>query len=76
MIDVSFFLGELEKRYAQVKDAVGIDADDAYGGHDYFTAKAGKLRSMRASWDTLTLPAISAQELESFSMDFLDTWNW
>lgn len=80
-IDVSFFLGQLAKKYAQVREDVGINSDDSShgggggGGNDYFTIKALKLRSMRASWDALTLPAISAQELESFSMDFLETWN-
>lgn len=74
-VDVSFFLQELEKKYSQVREAVGIDADDS-GGSDYFTIKASKLRSMKASWDALTLTAISLQELESFSVDFLDACNW
>ncbi|KAI7974339.1 hypothetical protein EIK77_008522 [Talaromyces pinophilus] len=74
-IDVSFFLQELEKKYAQVRETVGIDADD-FGGSDYFTIKASKLRSMKASWDALTLTAISLQELESFSVDFLDACSW
>lgn len=77
-INASFLLGEAEKRYAQVREAVGIDPDDRHGGGsgDYFTIKASKFRSMRASWDALTQPVISAQELETFSMDFLEAWNW
>lgn len=74
-VDVSFFLQELEKKYAQVREAVGIDTDNS-GGSDYFTIKASKLRSMKASWDALTLTAIALQELESFSIDFWDACNW
>lgn len=73
--DVSILLQKLEKKYAEVQLSVGIDSDDDSGG-DYFTMKASRLRSMREAWDALTSPAISLQELESFSTDFLDAGNW
>ncbi|OKL64224.1 hypothetical protein UA08_01025 [Talaromyces atroroseus] len=75
-IDVSFFLEQLEKKYRHVRETVGIESDDSHGGNDYFTIKATKLRAMRESWDALTLPAMSVQELESLSTDFLDAWTW
>jgi hypothetical protein len=75
-IDVSYFLEQLEKKYIHVRETIGIDSDGSHGDSDYFTIKASKLRAMRESWDALTLPAISVQELENFSTDFLDAWNW
>lgn len=75
-MNVSAFLEELEKNFARVREVIGIDPDEPHGGRDYFTMKASKLHSMKETWDALTLPAISLEELESFPVDFMDAWSW
>jgi hypothetical protein len=73
-------LEEAGKKFAQVKEAAGLD----HGGSqdvDFFSMMAARYRPLRAAWDALT----TAGELDLaasmdvfgglFSIDFFDTWS-
>lgn len=53
-LDVSLFLGEAQQRFAQVKEAAGLDQGDSGGRGvetDTFSNLAERLRVLKMSWD-------------------------
>ncbi|MCJ1378824.1 hypothetical protein MMC17_001923 [Xylographa soralifera] len=78
-LDVSMILGQIEKNFAQVKEAAGLDVG-CLQGSDFFSIMASKTRSIRVSWDAITAPSTdlfdisSLDELGGFSTEFLDIW--
>ncbi|KAK9350915.1 hypothetical protein V1523DRAFT_435885 [Lipomyces doorenjongii] len=76
-LDVSLILEEAEKKFAQVKEAAGLDL----GGSenlDFFSIMASKLRSIKMSWDAMSISTTASfstaalDELGDFPMEFLD----
>ncbi|KAJ8096588.1 fungal transcriptional regulatory protein, N-terminal [Lipomyces tetrasporus] len=80
-VNVSWVLEEASERFGRVKEMAGLDPDTSQA-QDSFSIMASKLRSMKTSWDamvTSTAPLfspLSLDELESFSNEFLTSWNW
>ncbi|CAI7667385.1 unnamed protein product [Penicillium discolor] len=76
-VNVSRVFEEASNSFDRVKEVAGLDPDGSQA-QDSFSVMASKLRSMKMSWDampTLFTPP-SVNELETFTSEFLDTWNW
>lgn len=76
-VNVSRVFEEASNSFDRVKEVAGLDPDDSKT-QDSFSIMASKLRSIKMSWDampTLFTPP-SVDELENFTSEFLDTWNW
>lgn len=79
-LQVSLFLGEFQRNFSLVKDAVGLDL---YGSTeiDFFTKMSGKLGIIKKNWDTVTENLTGSNgtipnfELDDVPMDFSDE-NW
>ncbi|KAJ5498465.1 hypothetical protein N7453_007516 [Penicillium expansum] len=76
-VNVSRAFEEASNSFDRVKEVAGLDPDGSQA-QDSFSVMASKLRSMKMSWDAMPtlLPPPSIDELENFTSEFLDTWNW
>jgi hypothetical protein len=76
-LDISSFLEDSATRFAQVKEAAGLDpggSDD----EDTFTNLAARLRNIKLSWDAMNASTMTTigippnEKLYSYSMDLTD----
>ena len=81
-LDVTSILEEIEKNFAQVKEAADLDRGGSQD-FDFFSIMASRLRSIKGSWDAMTGTSKTASfgippldELGDFPTEFIDVWNW
>ncbi|KAF7516679.1 hypothetical protein PCG10_002007 [Penicillium crustosum] len=79
-VNVSWVFEEASNSFDRVKEVAGLDPDGSQA-QDSFSLMASKLRSMKMSWDAMptlfTPPSVDELEtFETFTSEFLDTWNW